>query len=163
MTFDRIDRQFRKRETVLGLPALTSTPIQFQSNRQLFDVYEFQISGYGMLSAIAVGSRCTCDPAPIDTDQDWLAFESDLFSDRLEKLDNGLQLDGWTLCGGEDKYPDMFQSWRRGDDNLIVADSHYYAAFKAASVLAKRFNLLNKKDRIDLFHAVRFGNLPSDE
>lgn len=158
MSFDRIDRQFRPKETVLGLPSLIKIPTT--RTYKLFESEIFDVPGYGLLTVEAVGSRCTCNPAPVGTDQDWLAF----VREPMDRLAFCLERDGWIHCGGNEAvapdYPDMFDAWRRGEDNLILAtDKYFHCAFKAASILAQRFNLLNKQDRIDLFHAVRFGKL----
>lgn len=79
-----------------------------------------------------VGSRITCDPAPIDTDQDYLA-----------------------------QVPMSFQSFTLGKLNLIITfDPEFYRRFLAATGMAKHLNLLSKDDRVMLFQAVLYGNEP---
>jgi hypothetical protein len=115
----------------------------------------------GGRSVAAVGSRITCSPAPSDTDEDWLVL---IRTDTFEKLE---------ACGfkqeGSPKFYTVndkgeFRSWRHGDVNIITTKSvQFFELFLTATALAKRFNLLNKVDRIALFQAVlygvRFGNL----
>ncbi|WP_181950862.1 hypothetical protein [Aurantiacibacter spongiae] len=51
-----------------------------------------------------------------------------------------------------------FRSWRRGDLNIVTTtSSEFYDRFETATELAKRFNLLDKADRIALFQAVLYG------
>lgn len=102
-----------------------------------------------------VGSRVTCDPAPLDTDEDWLAL---MLTDRSASLAEM----GFECAGPEEFYTESgegeFRSWRRGVTNLIVTpDETFYQRFLLASGLAKRFNLLRKADRIALFQAVLYG------
>jgi len=109
-----------------------------------------------------VGSRVTCDPAPNDTDIDYLIQVED-----LGKFIQLMQEEGFERGGSElvDEYeftgnPDQeFQSFKRGNLNLIATPSDlFYDRFLAASSVAKRLNLLDKADRIALFQAVLYGN-----
>lgn len=64
-----------------------------------------------------------------------------------------------------DTYPKTgdFLSFRYDNLNLIVTDStDYYDKYVLATELAKRFNLLNKKDRCDLFEAILYGELKDE-
>lgn len=110
-----------------------------------------------------VGSRVTCSPAPANTDQDYLVLVGD---DAMEfislmqgygfdvELGEGYAEDA--LNSGEDN---RFQSYRMDDINLIATvDEGFYDRFVAATSVAKRFNLLEKADRIALFQAVLYGN-----
>lgn len=106
--------------------------------------------------AIAVGSRVICDPAPTDTDEDWLVWTFG------EPLDFALQEQGFIREGGPDFYTGndngAFRSWRRGELNLIVTpERKFFELFETATHLARRFNLLEKQDRIALFQAVLYG------
>ncbi|MEM0925828.1 MAG: hypothetical protein AAGJ83_07310 [Planctomycetota bacterium] len=115
----------------------------------------FEIVGPGV-AATPVGSRVTCDPAPADTDEDWLICtrRRDI-SDRLDQA--GFHAEGSPeFYTGNDN--GEFRSWRRGNLNLIVTpDLAFYDRFETATALAKRFNLLDKRDRIALFQAVLYG------
>lgn len=102
-----------------------------------------------------VGSRETCDPAPVGTDEDWLL---------LTRTDPEATLRA--LGFGQDGHPEFytgndaggFRSWRFGDVNVITTeDPVFHDRFMAATHLAKRFNLLDKGDRIALFQAVLYG------
>ncbi len=110
----------------------------------------------GMVARVApVGSRITCDPAPADTDEDWLILDQFGIDDRLIEQ-------GFAREGGPEFYTGNdngeFRSWRRGDINLIVTpDDKFYDRFITATKLATRFNLMQKDDRIALFQAVLYG------
>lgn len=111
------------------------------------------------------GSRVTCNPPPTSTDQDYLveAFNG------LAPVRDYLKACGFEWETGGESYaatadePITFQSWRRGDDNLIVTDDHVFAMrHRAATSVCKRLNLLDKADRIAVFRAVLYGALASD-
>src|SRR5690606_15682489 len=99
------------------------------------------------------GSSFTCDPPVTDTDIDFVVKVHDL----SEFLPVAMDL-GWDLHGEQEKYrgdEGMFKSLRRENINLIATESRvFFERYKLATELAKQFNLLQKKDRIDLFHAV---------
>lgn len=102
-----------------------------------------------------VGSRVTCDPAPADTDEDWLALVS---SDVAAVLtDQGFKQDGSPeFYTGNDN--GGFRSWRRDELNIITTESsEFFDLFRTATYLAKRFNLLRKAERITLCQAVLYG------
>lgn len=109
-----------------------------------------------------VGSRVTCNPAPTDTDQDYLVLVK---GSKLYKLFEILKIRDYT-CGGScpNNFEDSdggFQSFKNksGDINYIITTSKvFFKRFMAASSVAKRFNLLKKDDRITLFDAVLYGN-----
>lgn len=109
------------------------------------------------------GSRVTCNPAPTDTDRDWLLLMS---NDDMTPLFIALDGNGWT-CGGSDipddanntPPEDRFWSFTRAEDNLIITTSPtFFRRFMAATAVAKRLNLLHKQDRIALFQAVLYAN-----
>jgi hypothetical protein len=102
-----------------------------------------------------VGSRVTCSPPPVDTDEDWLML-----------IDSnpaaGLKAMGFTQDGSPQFYTGSdagsFRSWRRGDLNIVTTpDRIFYGRFLTATHLAQRFNLLDKQDRIALFQAILYG------
>lgn len=102
-----------------------------------------------------IGSRVTCNPAPTDTDEDWLV---------LVKGDHApvLKAAGFTQDGSPQFYTGNdaggFRSWRRGILNVVTTeDIVFFDLFMTATHLAKRFNLLDKNDRIALFQAVLYG------
>jgi hypothetical protein len=107
-----------------------------------------------------VGSRVTCDPAPKDTDQDYLALTA---GDHLERLllEEGYTLEGsWPADPGHAARNDYeFFSFRSGEVNIIVTRSReFFNAFIAATSVCKRLNLMDKADRIALFQAVLYQN-----
>lgn len=113
----------------------------------------------------AVGSRVTCNPAPIGTDQDWLVLvaESDYTPFCYDLLKSNFEFGGSHLdpLDLEEIPPHArFNSFTRGEDNIIVtASTDFHRRFLAASSVAKRLNLLNKDDRIALFQAVLYATI----
>lgn len=115
-----------------------------------------------------VGSRVTCNPAPTDTDEDWLLLletpecEKDA-TPSLAIIDPFAIFvkNGFVQDGDPELYDLMdtggFTSWRRGNLNIIATfNERFYDLFKLATKLAKRFNLLSKADRKTLFQAVLY-------
>lgn len=111
------------------------------------------------LRIVAVGSRATCDPAPVGTDEDWLVAVKE---GELQRAINLLGTAGFQLDNPNEHYrPEegVFNSWRYEDVNVILtSDLCFYRRFLAASSVAKRLNLLEKADRVALFQAVLYGN-----
>lgn len=101
-----------------------------------------------------VGSTVSCNPAPENTDIDYLV----LVKGRASSLDF---LSGYNLDNDNSHYEPSegdFNSWRKDNINLIITDSvFFFEKFKLATELAKHFNLLEKKDRIKLFQAVLYS------
>jgi len=115
------------------------------------------------LQVTRVGSRATCDPAPLDTDEDWLmlirAEDFGLLVDSL--LAEGWEVGGSLIAPDDSSLPaeERFSSFRRDDQNLLItASEQFHRRFLAASAFAKRMNLLSKSDRIALFQTVLYGN-----
>lgn len=114
-----------------------------------------------------VGSRVTCNPAPTDTDEDWLLLvNADTFASMYDELAYfGVTQDG--SCPFNEsadilEADDSFASFKIGELNLIfTTDPEFYDRFMLATAVAKRLNLLEKADRIALFQAVLYGNPPS--
>jgi hypothetical protein len=109
-----------------------------------------------------VGSRVTCNPAPTDTDEDFLCL---IKLEDFNKLEETLYEDKYTRDGSIiiDEQTGLnqggFVSYKSGDTNLIVTSSaEFFRRFMAASSVAKKLNLLDKNDRIDLFQATLYGN-----
>jgi len=102
----------------------------------------------------ATGSREICTPPPTDTDQDYLIYVA---PDDIDKLLAEVDALGFTR-ESEFYIGTEFLSYRKEDINLIVTDSkQFHQKFKLATYLAKRFNLLEKTDRISLFTAVLYN------
>jgi hypothetical protein len=107
-----------------------------------------------------VGSRVTCNPPPTDTDDDYLLLVSDHRSFRNDVLLEGFEIGGsmWLDSHTPLESEDRFSSYTKGQVNLIVTqDEIFYRKFIAATVVAKRLNLMSKEDRIALFQAVLYG------
>jgi hypothetical protein len=118
----------------------------------------FDFLGRGVKRITPVGSRETCNPAPEDTDEDWLIL---VHEGRLRNVTARLEEAGYTV-DGHDRYDTTetsgFVSWRSGEVNVIVTeDPEFHDRFVAATSIAKRLNLLSKSDRVALFQAVLYG------
>ena len=100
------------------------------------------------------GSRYICNPAPADTDEDYIALvDGDAWADALYAA-------GFTLNTDSDLYegcPD-FYAWRAGEFNIIcVEEPEMYRRWVDATEQAKALNLRGKADRIALFQKVLYG------
>ncbi len=171
---------------------------------------------------LPTGSRVICDPAPKDTDEDFL-----LLVDKsvLKPLEERLEKEGFKVGGSNhttklrftlgtivsdtpglgvtysyrdweettirseensawvkyiyrgpspqkqplQEWPDfrdpdktgLFNSWKKGDLNLIVTcSSEYFENFTKATKLATYLNLMTKGDRIALFEGICFDKWP---
>lgn len=96
------------------------------------------------------GSNYICDPPVTDTDVDWVVLVTD-----RGKVITELDHLGWDYTydyvGGHGD----FTSVRRGEINLIlVDDKKEFDLWVKATEEAKRLNLRNKQERIDLFSRV---------
>ena len=106
-------------------------------------------------NAFPTGSRVICDPAPTGTDEDWVAL---VRSDPTARMvEAGFSQDGSPeFYTGNDN--GGFRSWRKGDLNIVTTESQeFFELFETATILAKRFNLHDKVDRIALFQAVLYN------
>lgn len=112
------------------------------------------------------GSRVTCSPAPVDTDEDFLVVVP--AEEAKVSAVVGVLSEGGFKWEGNQHYQSVaasdFMSWRKGLANFIVTASEEFAVrHRAATHVCKRFNLLNKQDRIALFQAVLYGNKWKDD
>lgn len=116
----------------------------------------------GVRSATLVGSRVTCNPAPVDTDQDILVLADQARRDDLLQHLADCEYDhaGSDVSDSINFDPNSpFRSYSLGEINVIVTWSdEFHGRFLAATSVAKKLNLLRKEDRIDLFQAVLYGN-----
>jgi hypothetical protein len=127
---------------------------------------------------VPCGSRVTCDPPPMDTDEDYLLYIGDKWppapslevisrDERWFALEKYLYETGWKMGGSlpndvaiQINPSARFTSWTFEEINLIITISdEFYRRHQAASNMAKRLNLLEKADRIALFQAVLYGNI----
>lgn len=122
-----------------------------------------------------VGSTVTCHPPPTDTDIDYLVYvENDCLDALLDDVKtekeidiiNILRNDGWELAGSlmyeytnQTAEGHTFYSLRKDKYNIILTPEYeMFRKFLAATSVAKKFNLLDKRDRVILFQAVLYGN-----
>lgn len=108
----------------------------------------------GVIQLCPTGSKYICNPPVLNTDEDYYGYTSNKAS-TIEALLN----DGWELCTDNDYDDDAFTALRKGAYNLILlfTVNEWMQHYKTTE-LAKRFNLVNKHDRIDLFELVRNGS-----
>lgn len=110
-----------------------------------------------------IGSRVTCNPAPTDTDADFLVYIPNKAG--VDRLAFALSAADWEDCGKGYEMPGDWNAYRKGELNIILThDADFCDRFRRAMALAARFNLLDKGDRIALCNAVRDGQgdlLPS--
>lgn len=122
---------------------------------------------------LPTGSRVICNPAPTNTDEDWVIQVTNL--ERLQLFRDFLTEDGWEHNVGEqyEGHMDLFSeegelsgfaSFKKGvfeDEttyNILLVGSH--AAFRlwtTATGLAKAMNLTKKSERVELFRAILYN------
>ncbi len=96
------------------------------------------------------GSAFTCDPPTAAEDIDYHVLTS-----RIDDLEADLIEDGWVVGGSGTMGTATVYSYRKGSFNIIAVESPiFFERLRLATDLAKRFNLLDKADRISLFEAV---------
>lgn len=132
-------------------------------------LYEVEVIKGRVLRAMLVGSRVTCNPPVVGTDQDVLVlvkhieaseinnpeFSSDDWAE-VDAMHHELRSGGWVI-GGSGAQDDDFESWTNGDVNLILtASEKFYNLFVAATAVCKRLNILDKEDRKAVFRAVLY-------
>ena len=120
---------------------------------------------------LPTGSRVICNPAPTDTDEDWVIQVTNL--ERLQLFRDFLTEDGWehNVVEQYEGHMDFFSeegelsgfaSFKKFVDgtiyNILLVGSH--AAFRlwtTATGLAKAMNLTKKSERVDLFRAILYN------
>jgi len=110
-------------------------------------------------SVVPVGSRVTCFPAPVGTDEDYLVLVP---FGKVGQLESLLLERGWSVGGsivvGDTTMMEGFKSWKHGDLNIIATSSHEcHGKFMLATRIATRLNLMNKGDRIALFQTILYN------
>lgn len=112
---------------------------------------------------VPVGSRVTCSPPPMDTDEDFLLLVEDL-GEAVIKLkeigfDAGMtnkQLNEYIAL--QKTSSGRFKSLRLGDVNYIITESaFFFDRFLTATHICKTLNVMDKKQRILVFEGV-FGD-----
>ena len=102
-------------------------------------------------SYFPTGSNYICNPPVEDTDIDTMYYVKN-----LTETDEQLIKEGWTDCGKEGyKRQGIWKAYRKGKYNAIITNSFdFYLKFEAATELAKKRNLLDKEERIELFNII---------
>jgi hypothetical protein len=117
---------------------------------------------------VPVGSRVTCSPPPMDTDEDFLLLVEDINEAVMKLKDIGF--DTGMTKEQEDEYASLhrisggrFKSLRFGDLNYIVTQSaFFFDRFLTATHICKTLNVMDKKQRILIFSGV-FGDSHLDK
>lgn len=121
--------------------------------------------------AAMVGSRNLCNPPVEDTDKDvilWVDLIKARLDPSLPKLHPnqiiyavlteskvGFEHGGSKVPGNNE----TFASYKKGNINLIIVEKEsMFRLFMSAATLSKRFNLLNKQDRVDLHNCIMHGH-----
>lgn len=131
-------------------------------NCQIEKVYEesdawIDLGNLG-LPFFRTGSREICNPAPMDTDVDFVILD---MKDNGSFEENGFKImSGKMISSVSHDYGDSdFETYRRGEVNLIVVHSwEDFKKWKAATAAAKNMNLTKKHERIALFQGILYGN-----
>lgn len=129
-----------------------------------------ELSEYGIdtLFHMPVGSRVTCNPAPTDTDEDWLCKVTNLDTFIDQAIAAGFTLDGslnqGVIAGEADtaSKSGLFASVSRKSDNLnLIATSNgvFFDRFVLATHVCKHLNVLPKDHRIAVFQAILYGHM----
>lgn len=103
------------------------------------------------------GSRYICDPPVLDTDDDRVVLINGSFAKYAQfLLDEGFDVplfDNKYYGSNNGRHP--FFTARKGELNLIVMNSKEgFDYWVTATELAKKFNVKEKSDRVELFDAV---------
>ena len=121
---------------------------------------------------LATGSRAICNPAPTNTDEDWVIQVTNL--ERLQLFRDFLEEDGWEHNVGEqydDSQPDLFSAEGELSSfasfkkvvygttyNILLVGSHAtFRLWTTATGLAKAMNLTKKSERVELFRAILYN------
>lgn len=120
----------------------------------IFSLKKNDLHHLGVNCLHPTGSKYICNPPVMTTDEDYYAYAPNTDNALIK-----LKADGWELCTENEYDEDTFTALRKGSYNLILLfTSEDYFTHVQTTELAKRFNLTNKQDRIDLFELVRNGS-----
>lgn len=98
-------------------------------------------------SSFPTGSNYICNPPVTNTDIDVAYYVKDLYNTACV-----LKEQGWVDCGTDEYGYEGWAAFRKGVDNAICfASFDDYIRFEAATELAKKKNLLDKEERVELF------------
>lgn len=101
------------------------------------------------------GSRFICTPPPTNTDEDYIIYGD------LNPIEEALGQLGFKLTTDpEYEGGSWFLTFRLDEFNLIVTDSEvFFERFVAATLSARKKNLLKKEDRISHFKKILYGEV----
>ena len=105
-----------------------------------------------------VGSRETCSPPPVGTDEDWLILlKTAPFHSARGGAEGWFAANGWVVGGSQDEgASSRFVSLTSGDLNvLLTVDDEFFTGTMTGMSICKRLNLLDKADRIAVVRACR--------
>lgn len=109
------------------------------------------------ISTWPTGSRYICNPPPADTDNDSVILVKD-----LQKAFKALVEDYWEVDGSYAATAEWMSFKKDIDDvkenYIVMQDLERYGKWITATELAKKLNLLEKKDRIAVFEVIVGGN-----
>ena len=112
------------------------------------------------------GSRVICNPAPTDTDDDYVVLVASRMWNAFDILDCLEDYGYIHNTGVSDAYQNMlsfdeedgFMSFKKGEVNYIITPSKdFFDKFCAATLSAKEMNLTDKQDRIKHFRSYLYG------
>lgn len=113
-----------------------------------------------------VGSRETCSPPPTDTDEDFLVLVDAIdWNDLCACLEEGgFEVEGNYAPEAGVTPEEGFLSFRKGDGKdavnfILTCSEEFFNLFMAATLEAKRLNLMLKEERVALFQKILYGNV----
>lgn len=106
-------------------------------------------------SAFQTGSSVICNPPVTNTDIDFMFYTRD-----MAKFEAHLLKQGWKRGGSGFETESNWIALRKDNLNYLLTDDNaYYEKFETATKLATKLNLLDKQQRITLFHFITEGEL----
>ena len=116
------------------------------------------------INCFECGSRITCYPPVLDTDNDIMFLVN---GKDMDEINSNLKENGFVLGGSVvitksvRQHPQQFWSYTNKDklNLLITCSEEFYDKFRHATILSKELNLMKKSDRICLFQYVLYGSL----
>lgn len=122
---------------------------------------------FSAISVYPTGSRYTCTPPVMDTDEDYLVLVEDFnkvyyklispFSDWEDCMPQGSPefIQAYT---DERQYGISWNAFRKGQINIMITgDMHWYLASVAATELCRKLNIQSKEQRIRIFRHLKYG------
>lgn len=96
------------------------------------------------------GSNYICNPPVTNTDIDTMYLVKDMY-----EADKNILADGWTACDKGEYSIGNWRAYRKDKYNALITNNYdHFIKFEAATELAKKYNLLEKEERIEIFEIV---------